>query len=167
MAKLYGKTKEYSSFPESLLQDIRKQNSPSKLLAKLRRPVSKQSWLTSPQTINAYYTAVMNEVILPLGILQHPFYKAARPDVLNFGGIGFSIGHELTHAFDDNGRKYNGEGDLESWWSEETLNKYREHTECLVEQYGNLSMAGHLLNGRLESNQLSFLWLFCQLRHQS
>merc|ERR1719400_960365 len=68
LTKLYGKTKEYSSFSESLLKDIRKQNSPSKLLSKLRRPVSKQSWLTSPQTINAYYTAVMNEIILPLGI---------------------------------------------------------------------------------------------------
>ena len=150
MTKQYGKAKEYSTFSESLISDIRKHNSPSKLLDRLRKPVAKQSWLTSPQTINAYYSAVMNEILLPLGILQHPFYKRSRPDVLNFGGIGFSIGHELSHAFDDNGRKYNGEGDLESWWTEETLAKYREHVECLVEQYGNLTMAGHNLNGRSE-----------------
>ena len=148
MSKLYGKTKEYSSFSSSLLEDIRQHNSPSRLLDKLRKPVSKQSWLTLPQTINAYYSPFMNEIILPLGILRPPFYKRSRPDLLNFGGIGFSIGHELSHAFDDNGRKYNGAGDLESWWSEETLAKYREHVTCLVEQYGNLSLAGINLNGR-------------------
>ena len=63
----------------------------------------------------------MNKIIIPQGILQHPFYDSARPDVLNYGGIGFTVGHELSHAFDDNGRKYNGRGDLESWWSNETL----------------------------------------------
>ena len=148
LKKLYGKTEEYSSFSESLLEDIRKKNSRSKMFSRLTRPVSKDSWQTSPQTINAYYSAMMNEIILPLGILQHPFYKPDRPAVLNYGGIGFSIGHELSHAFDDHGRRYNGAGDLESWWSEETLAKFREHTECLVEQYGNLSLAGKGINGR-------------------
>lgn len=118
------------------------------MFSRLTRAVSRDSWQTSPQTINAYYSATMNEIILPLGILQHPFYQAARPAVFNYGGIGFSIGHELSHAFDDHGRRYNGAGDLESWWSEETLAKFQEHTECLVEQYGNLTLAGHPLNGR-------------------
>ena len=121
MEKLYGKKTEYSSFYETILEEKKKKNSPGKLLARLRKPVAKESWMTSPVTINAYYTAVMNEIILPQGILQSPFYNAQRDDVFNFGGIGFSIGHELSHAFDDNGRKYNGHGDLESWWSNDTL----------------------------------------------
>ena len=123
MDRLYGHKREYSSFYETILEDKKKKNSPRKLLARLRKPVAKQSWVTSPVTINAYYTAVMNEIILPLGILQSPFYDAERADVLNFGGIGFSVGHELSHAFDDNGRKYNGHGDLEPWWSDDTLNQ--------------------------------------------
>ena len=90
----------------------------------------------------------MNEIILPLGILQHPFFNSERADVLNYGGIGFSIGHELSHAFDDNGRKYNGMGDLEPWWSESTLSQYHHHTECLVSQYGNMSLVGQHINGR-------------------
>ena len=68
--------------------------------------MASHAWLSPPETINAFYTAVMNQVILPLGILQPPFYDARRPDALNFGGIGFSIGHELTHAFDDHGRRW-------------------------------------------------------------
>ena len=65
-----------------------------------------------------------------------------------FGAIGFSIGHELSHAFDDNGRKYGGEGDLEDWWSKDTADKFKHHTECLVEQYDNLTLAGHHVHGR-------------------
>ena len=68
--------------------------------------------------------------------------------MLNYGGIGFSVGHELSHAFDDNGRKYNGRGDLEPWWSAATLRRYSEHTECLVRQYGAMSVAGRSVNGR-------------------
>ena len=68
--------------------------------------------------------------------------------MLNFGAIGFSIGHELSHAFDDNGRKYGGEGDLEDWWSKDTVDKFKHHTECLVEQYDNLTLAGHHVHGR-------------------
>ena len=148
--KLYSKYKEFPTFYQSLLDDIKKQHSPQKLLSKLRKPVTKLSWNTSPSTINAYYTAVMNEIILPLGILQHPFFNSERADVLNYGGIGFSIGHELSHAFDDNGRKYNGMGDLEPWWSESTLSQYHHHTECLVSQYGNMSLVGQHINGRQE-----------------
>ena len=92
---------EHESFYQSVLEDIRMKNRPKKLLSKLRKPVSKESWSTTPGTINAYYTAVMNKIIIPLGILQDPFYDSDRPDVLNYGGIGFSIGHELSHAFDD------------------------------------------------------------------
>ena len=68
--------------------------------------------------------------------------------MLNYGGIGFSVGHELSHAFDDNGRKYNGRGDLEPWWSAATLRRYGEHTECLVRQYGAMRVAGRSVNGR-------------------
>ena len=71
--------------------------------------------------------------------------------MLNYGGIGFSVGHELSHAFDDNGRKYNGRGDLEPWWSAATLRRYGEHTECLVRQYGAMSVAGRSVNGRYGS----------------
>merc|ERR1719228_273092 len=81
-------------------------NSPTKLLSRLRKPVAVHSFMTAPETINAFYTAVMNEIIIPLGILQAPFYQSSRPQVLNYGAIGFSIGHELSHAFDDNGRRY-------------------------------------------------------------
>ena len=145
---MYNKQVEHESFYQSVLEDIRLKNRPKKLISKLRKPVSKESWSTTPGTINAYYTAVMNKIIIPLGILQDPFYDANRPDVLNYGGIGFSIGHELSHAFDDNGRKYNGDGDLESWWSSETLGEFHQHTDCLVSQYQNMTLAGQHVNGR-------------------
>ena len=146
--KLYNKQVEHESFYQSVLEDIRMKNRPKKLISRLRKPVSKESWSTTPGTINAYYTAIMNKIIIPLGILQDPFYEANRPDVLNYGGIGFSIGHELSHAFDDNGRKYNGDGDLESWWSSETLEEFNQHTDCLVSQYQNMTLAGQHVNGR-------------------
>jgi len=136
------------SYPEAILLQTRRTNTPVKLMARLRKPVADHSWMTAPETINAFYTAVMNEIIIPLGILQPPFYKSSRPEVMNYGAIGFSIGHELTHAFDDNGRKYGGDGDLEDWWTKETVEKFKQHTECLVEQYDNLTLAGHHVHGR-------------------
>jgi len=149
LTKMYAHLPEDSpSFPEALLAQTKRMRTPGRLMMRLRKPVAEHSWMTAPETINAFYTAVMNEIIIPLGILQPPFYKSGRPEVMNFGGIGFSIGHELTHAFDDNGRKYGGEGNLEDWWTKDTVDKFKQHTECLVEQYNNLTLAGQHVHGR-------------------
>ena len=84
----------YPSFPEALMSHTRKMNSPTKLMARLRKPVAEHSWMTSPETINAFYTAVMNEIIIPLGILQPPFYKSSRPEV----------GRSINYNYEDIGQ---------------------------------------------------------------
>jgi len=85
---------------------------------------------------------------LPLGILQPPFYNSDGPNVLNYGGIGFSIGHELTHAFDDHGRRFGADGSLKDWWSNATAAEFRSRAECLVQQYNDLRLSDSCVNGR-------------------
>lgn len=92
----------------------------------------------SPSTVNAYYTPTKNQMVLPAGILQNPFYNAKHPASLNYGGIGVVMGHELTHGFDDQGREFDKEGNLNHWWKNETIKKFKDRTKCFVEQYSEL-----------------------------
>ena len=87
--------------------------------AQIGQPLDRDEWLMSPQTVNAYYAPERNEIVFPAGILQPPYFDAKAPLAQNFGGIGTIIGHELTHAFDDQGRKYDGKGNLIDWWTPE------------------------------------------------
>ncbi|XP_037695346.1 endothelin-converting enzyme 2 isoform X4 [Choloepus didactylus] len=124
-------------------------NFSAKVMAdQLRKPPSRDQWSMTPQTVNAYYLPTKNEIVFPAGILQVPFYARNHPKALNFGGIGVVMGHELTHAFDDQGREYDKEGNLRPWWQNESLAAFRNHTACMEEQYSQYQVNGERLNGR-------------------
>ena len=119
-------------------------------LAKIGKPVDRSEWEMSPQTINAYYNPSMNSINFPMGILQAPFFDAAAPAAVNYGSIGFVIGHEITHGFDDQGAKFDGHGNLVDWWTAEDLKKFKKATQCIVNQFSTYRVAGHLpVNGAL------------------
>jgi predicted metalloendopeptidase len=104
----------------------------------------------TPQTVNAYYNASLNEIVFPAAILQPPFFDMAADDAVNYGAIGAVIGHELSHGFDDQGRKSDGEGNLRDWWSEEDASKFKERATRLVAQYqGFEPLPGQKVNGQL------------------
>ncbi|KAL0978496.1 hypothetical protein UPYG_G00171240 [Umbra pygmaea] len=114
----------------------------------LRKTPNRDQWSMTPPTVNAYYSPTKNEMVLPAGILQAPFYNRSLPKALNFGGIGVVIGHELTHAFDDQGREYDKDGNLRSWWKNSSVEAFKKQTKCMVEQYSNYSINKELLNGK-------------------
>ncbi|XP_057322411.1 endothelin-converting enzyme homolog [Microplitis mediator] len=119
-----------------------------KNLEKLDQPVNKTTWIMTPPTVNAYYTPTKNQIVFPAGILQSPFYAMDNPASLNYGGIGVVMGHELTHAFDDQGREYDLNGNLNKWWNNATIQRFKTQTECFVQQYGNYEIENHHINGR-------------------
>ncbi|KAI8140406.1 hypothetical protein BJV82DRAFT_520444 [Fennellomyces sp. T-0311] len=105
----------------------------------LGKPSDKYKWQMTPQVVNAYST-FYNEIVFPAGIMQPPYFSGDFPDYLNYGGIGAVVGHELTHQFDNDGRHYDGKGQLREWWTKETLEAFEEKTKCFVNQYGNFTM---------------------------
>uniref|UniRef100_A0A146LYT5 Neprilysin-2 n=1 Tax=Lygus hesperus TaxID=30085 RepID=A0A146LYT5_LYGHE len=106
---------------------------------RLREPVNKTDWRSHgrPQIVNAFYSPTENSIQFPAGILQGAFFSEDRPNYMNYGAIGFVIGHEITHGFDDQGRTFDKEGNLRDWWHESTKEKYIEKAKCIIEQYGN------------------------------
>ncbi|XP_030193060.1 endothelin-converting enzyme 2b [Gadus morhua] len=114
----------------------------------LRKRPSRDQWSMTPPTVNAYYMATKNGIVFPAGILQAPFYSHDHPKALNFGGIGVVMGHELTHAFDDQGREYDKEGNMRPWWQNSSLQSFQQRTECMVEQYSRYTVNGEKVNGR-------------------
>ncbi len=117
---------------------------------KIGKPVDKSEWGMTPPTVNAYYSPSMNNINFPAGILQPPFYNAQAADAVNYGGIGVVIGHELTHGFDDEGRKFDGEGNLRDWWTAADAKAFETRADCIAKEYGGFSPApGVNLNGRL------------------
>ncbi len=120
-------------------------------LAKLGGPVDKDEWFMTPQTVNAYYNPGMNEIVFPAAILQPPFFDAEADDAANYGGIGAVIGHEIGHGFDDQGAKYDGDGNLADWWTDADRAEFGARTTALIEQYDGYTprglAAGHHVNG--------------------
>ncbi|XP_075426627.1 neprilysin isoform X2 [Ascaphus truei] len=106
---------------------------------KLRERVDTNVWMNGAAEINAFYATSNNQIVLPAGILQPPFFSALEPAALHYGGIGTVIGHELTHGFDNNGKNYDEKGDLVNWWTDESLKKFNDLSQCFVYQYGNYS----------------------------
>ena len=104
-------------------------------LAKLGSPVDRDEWFMTPQTVNAYYNPGMNEIVFPAAILQPPFFDAQADDAANYGGIGAVIGHEIGHGFDDQGAKYDGDGNLVDWWTDDDRAEFGARTKALIEQY--------------------------------
>ena len=104
-------------------------------LAKLGKPVDRTEWFMTPQTNNAYYDPTLNEMCFPAGILQPPFFDANADDASNYGALASTIGHELTHGFDDEGRQYDADGNLKNWWTEEDARGFKERAELVAKQY--------------------------------
>ncbi|WP_079715617.1 M13 family metallopeptidase [Parapedobacter luteus] len=118
-------------------------------LAKQDKPVDKTEWGMTPQTVNAYYSPLYNEIVFPAAILQPPFYDYTADAAVNFGGIGAVIGHELSHGFDDSGSQYDGDGNLNNWWTDEDKAKFEAATSALVAQFEAYQpVPGVFVNGR-------------------
>jgi len=114
------------------------------------KPVDRERWLMSPQTVNAYYNPTTNEICFPAGILQPPFFNAEADDAVNYGAIGVVIGHEMTHGFDDQGRQFDKNGNFADWWTEEDAKAFNELADGLVAQFDSIIVAGDThANGRL------------------
>ena len=122
----------------------------TRTLAKIGQPIDRGEWRMTPPTVNAYYSPDRNNINFPAGILQPPFYRAGRDAAVNYGGAGAVIGHELTHGFDDQGRKYDGDGALRDWWTPADAKAYEERASCVADQYSSYTVAGDTkINGRL------------------
>lgn len=122
-------------------------------LSKIGKPIDRDEWFMSPQTVNAYYNPLMNEIVFPAAILQYPFFDPNRDAAANYGGIGAVIGHEIGHGFDDQGSQYDGSGALNNWWTDEDRAAFEERTGALIAQYNALSPKAlgeeHTVNGAL------------------
>ena len=119
-------------------------------LNKLGKPIDREEWGMTPQTVNAYYNPEMNEIVFPAAILQAPFFDPKADDAVNYGGIGAVIGHEISHGFDDQGAQYDGKGNLRDWWTKEDHEKFAAKTSVLIKQYSAFSpLPGYNVNGEL------------------
>jgi endothelin-converting enzyme/putative endopeptidase len=119
-------------------------------LNKIGKPVDRGEWGMTPPTVNAYYDPSMNDINFPAGILQPAFYDKAQDDAVNYGHIGAVIGHELTHGFDDEGKKFDAKGNLSDWWTPEDTKKFEAKTDCLVKEYGGFTAVDNVkVNGKL------------------
>lgn len=119
-------------------------------VSKLGRPVDKTVWGMTPPTVNAYYNPAFNEIVFPAGILQYPFFDFKADDAVNYGGIGAVIGHEMTHGFDDQGRQYDADGNLNDWWTPEDAKKFEEKADVVIKQFNNYTVLDTVhVNGEL------------------
>jgi endothelin-converting enzyme/putative endopeptidase len=133
-------------------------------LNKIGKPVDKGEWQMTPPTVNAYYDPQMNNVNFPAGYFQPPFYSGKEDDAANYGDMGSTIGHELTHGFDDEGRQFDKDGNLKDWWTKDDEQKFNDRADCMVKQYDAIeAVPGVHLNGKLTLGEnladLGGLWL--------
>ncbi|MGN7148443.1 M13 family metallopeptidase [Arthrobacter sp. SAFR-179] len=140
--------------PQDLLGNVERAHNADvdRHLDEVGKPVDRNKWLMTPQTVNAYYHPMMNEIVFPAAILQPPFFTADADDAVNYGGIGAVIGHEIGHGFDDQGSQFDGGGALRNWWTDQDRQAFEALTARLVAQFDALSPTaapGHHVNGRL------------------
>ena len=122
----------------------------AEMIAKVGKPVDKEEWGMTPQTVNAYYNPTTNEICFPAGILQYPFFDMNADDAFNYGAIGVVIGHEMTHGFDDQGRLYDKDGNLKDWWTTEDSKRFEERAQVMVNFFDSIEVApGVHANGRM------------------
>ncbi len=149
--------RDYSSLhidPTNLIDNVRAARAfeLNRQLNKIGQPIDRDEWRMTPQTVNAYYSFGLNEIVFPAGILQDPFFDPDRDDAANYGAIGAIIGHEIGHGFDDQGSKYDGDGRLTDWWSAADREAFEARTRSLIEQYNALApkqAPGQHVNGAL------------------
>jgi len=118
-------------------------------LAKIGKPVDRGEWQMTPPTVNAYYSDNMNDINFPAGVLQPPFFDPSASTALNYGHIGLFVGHEITHGFDDEGRQFDGHGNLNDWWTKEDDAKFTEKADCTVKEYSQFKVGDTNINGKL------------------
>lgn len=138
--------------PDDLVGNMRRasQREYRRMIERLGQPVDRGRWGMTPQTVNAYYSSTNNEIVFPAAILQPPFFNLEADDAVNYGAIGGVIGHEISHGFDDQGRKSDGAGNLRDWWTAEDAERFEQRAEMLVEQYSRYNPVDDLhVNGRL------------------
>ncbi len=109
-------------------------------LAKLNKPVDRSEWDATPATVTAYYNPAFNEIVFPAGILQYPYFDFSADDAINYGGIGMVIGHEMTHAFDDQGARYDKDGNVKNWWTKEDYAKFKAKTKMVIDLYSSFTV---------------------------
>jgi len=114
----------------------------SKLLMEINKPTDKSTWEMTPFTVNAYYQPMNGEICFPAGILKDPFFSSTNPSYINYGAIGSIMGHEITHAFDNEGKNFDKNGKLSNWWTNSTTEEFNKLTQCYIEQYGNYTIDG-------------------------
>ena len=120
--------------------------------ARIGKPTDRTLWGMTPPTVNAYYNAANNEIVFPAGILQPPFFDQNIDDAVNFGGIGVVIGHEYTHGFDDQGSKFDPQGNLENWWTPDDRKAFEERTDCIAKEYDGFVSVKDAANGDVHLN---------------
>ena len=138
----------------------------SRRVAEYGQPVDLSQWYMTPPVVNAYYTPFGNQIVFPAGILQPPFFDRDFPAAMNFGGIGMVIGHEMTHGFDDKGRKFGPDGRLEPWWTPEAIARFEQRAECVEQHYASIEVQpSQRINGKLTLGEniadiggLGFAW---------
>ncbi|MCI4366302.1 MAG: M13 family metallopeptidase, partial [Thermoplasmata archaeon] len=119
-------------------------------MARIGQPVDRTEWHMTPPEVNAYFNAAQNEIVFPAGILQPPFFDMTMDDAVNYGAIGAVIGHEITHGYDDQGRKFDADGNLNDWWSEEDAKEFDRRAQKIVEEYNGFeALPGVRVNGEL------------------
>jgi len=116
---------------------------------KLGKPIDRTEWFVHPHEVNAYYAPVMNDIVFPAGILQHPFFDLDADDAVNYGAMGMVIGHELTHGFDDQGAEFDAKGNLKNWWAKKDKEQFTLKSKVLKRQYGRFAVEGLPVNGTL------------------
>jgi endothelin-converting enzyme/putative endopeptidase len=125
-----------------------------RMLAKIGKPLDRGEWGMTPPTVNAYYDPQMNDINFPAGVLQPPLYDAKMDDAPNYGNTGGTIGHELTHAFDDEGRQFDAKGDLRDWWKPQDADQFQQRAQCVVDQYGKYPVIDDLhINSKLTEGE--------------
>jgi putative endopeptidase len=147
--------RDYSSvviMPNDLLGNVKRATEfeSKRQIAKINKPLDRNEWGMTPPEVNAYYSPARNEIVFPAGILQPPFFDKKMDDAVNFGGIGLVIGHELTHGFDDQGRKFDPTGNLNDWWTAKDGEEFEKRVSCIADEYSNFVVVDDLkLKGRL------------------
>ena len=153
------KWKDYSNLsiePDNLINNIRNSilDRTIKNREKLGKPIDREEWGMTPQTVNAYYNPLLNEIVFPAAILQPPFFNMEADDAVNYGAIGAVIGHEMGHGFDDKGSKYDGDGELRNWWTNNDRENFEKRTEKLIEQYDKYTVVdGTPVNGEFTQGE--------------
>ncbi len=150
-----AKFRDYSAVviqPEDLLGNVRRAAAfeSRREIARVGKPVDRTEWDMTPETVNAYFNPEQNEIVFPAGILQPPFFDVSMDDAVNYGGIGVVIGHEMTHGYDDEGRKYDADGNLNGWWTDADAKAFEARAQLVVDEYNGFeALPGLHVNGKL------------------